>query len=82
MQNAIVATGKEENIMEIDRQEEVGNTDRREVAGEKEVGILAKPKETCADPEIFMRGGPTKMVIFGHRRWAVQSSKNPEITFC
>ena len=22
----------------------------------------------CADPEIFMRGGPTKMVIFGHRR--------------
>ena len=23
---------------------------------------------SCADPEIFMRGGPTKMVIFGHRR--------------
>ena len=22
----------------------------------------------CADPEIFMRGGPTKMVTFGHRR--------------
>ena len=22
---------------------------------------------TCADPEFFMRGGPTKMVIFGHR---------------
>ena len=22
---------------------------------------------SCADPEIFMRGGPTKMVIFGHR---------------
>ena len=22
----------------------------------------------CADPEIFMRGGPTKMVIFGHRQ--------------
>ena len=30
-----------------------------------------------ADPEIFMRGGPTKMVIFGHRR----VGKNPEITF-
>ena len=25
-------------------------------------------KNPCADPEIFMRGGPTKMVIFGHRR--------------
>ena len=25
-------------------------------------------KITCADPEIFMRGGPTKMVIFGNRR--------------
>ena len=36
---------------------------------------------TCADPEIFMRGGPTKMVIFGHRRGGVQPSKNPEITF-
>ena len=24
--------------------------------------------KACADPEIFMRGGPTKMVIFGHRR--------------
>ena len=24
--------------------------------------------QTCADPEIFMRGGPTKMVIFGNRR--------------
>ena len=23
---------------------------------------------SCADPEIFMRGGPTKMVIFGPRR--------------
>ena len=23
---------------------------------------------TCADPEIFMRGGPTKLVFFGHRR--------------
>ena len=23
---------------------------------------------SCADPEIFMRGGPTKMVIFGRRR--------------
>ena len=27
---------------------------------------------TCADPEIFMRGGPTKMVFFGHRRGGVQ----------
>ena len=24
--------------------------------------------KACADPEIFMRGGPTKMVIFGHKR--------------
>ena len=36
---------------------------------------------TCADPEIFMRGGPTKMVIFGHRRGGVQPPINPEITF-
>ena len=35
---------------------------------------------TCADPEIFIRGGPTKMVIFGHRRGGVQPPKNPEIT--
>ena len=37
----------------------------------------------CADPEIFMRGGPTKMVIFGHRRGGggVQPPKNPEIAF-
>ena len=35
----------------------------------------------CADPEIFMRGGPTKIVIFGHRRGGVQPQKNPEITF-
>ena len=34
---------------------------------------------TCADPEIFMRGGPTKMVIFDHRRGGVQPPKNPEI---
>ena len=27
---------------------------------------------SCADPEIFMRGGPTKMVIFGHKRGGVQ----------
>ena len=37
--------------------------------------------KSCADPEIFMRGGPTKMVIFGHRRGGVQPPKNPEITF-
>ena len=36
---------------------------------------------SCADPEIFMRGDPTKMVIFGHRRGGVQPLKNPEITF-
>ena len=36
---------------------------------------------SCADPEIFMRGGPTKMVIFGHRRGGVQPPENPEITF-
>ena len=35
----------------------------------------------CADPEIFMRGGPTKMVTFGHRRGGVQPLKNPEIAF-
>ena len=28
-----------------------------------------------------MRGGPTKMVIFSHRRGGVQPPKNPEITF-
>ena len=38
-------------------------------------------KFACADPEIFMRGGPTKMVIFGYRRGGVQLPKNPEITF-
>ena len=37
--------------------------------------------QACADPEIFMRGGPTKMVIFGHRRGGVQPPKHPEITF-
>ena len=35
----------------------------------------------CADPEIFNRRGPTKMVIFGHRRGWDQPPKNPEITF-
>ena len=40
----------------------------------------------CADPEIFMRGGPTKKLIFGHRRGGsggggVQPPKHPEITF-
>ena len=50
------------------------------------ISILNIKKETqhyttCADPEIFMRGGPTKMVIFGRRRGGVQPSKNPEITF-
>ena len=36
---------------------------------------------TCADPEIFMRGGPTKMVIFGHRREGVQPPKIPKLPF-
>ena len=38
---------------------------------------------TCADPEIFMRGGPTKMVIFGHRPGGggVQPPKNPKLHF-
>ena len=39
--------------------------------------------KSCADPEIFMRGGPTKMVIFGHRRGGgggPTPQKNPEIT--
>ena len=36
---------------------------------------------SCADPEIFMRGGPTKMVIFNHKPGGVQPPKNPEITF-
>ena len=44
-------------------------------------GHVTKMAATCADPEIFMRGGPTKMVIFGHRREGVQPPKNPEITF-
>ena len=42
----------------------------------------------CADPEILMRGGPTKKLIFGHRRGGsggggggVQPPQNPEITF-
>ena len=40
-----------------------------------QVLISAVPavQDTCADPEIFMRGGPTKMVIFGHR----QGGSNP-----
>ena len=42
--------------------------------------IVASPV-SCADPEIFMRGGPTKMLTFGHRRGGVQPKKNPEITF-
>ena len=35
--------------------------------------------QPCADPEFFMRGGPTKMIIFGHRRGGGGSNpkKNP-----
>ena len=36
---------------------------------------------TCADPEIFMRGGPTKMVIFGHRRGGTTPQKIPKLLF-
>ena len=42
---------------------------------------FVKYLRTCADPEIFMRGGPTKIVIFGHRRGGVQPPQNTEITF-
>ena len=35
---------------------------------------------TCADPEIFMRGGPTKMVFFGHRRGGVYPPPPPQIS--
>ena len=35
----------------------------------------------CADPEIFMRGGPTKMVIFGHRRGGSNPQKIPKLPF-
>ena len=42
---------------------------------------IKKIEDACTDPEIFMREGPTKMVIFGHRRMGVQPPKNPEITF-
>ena len=42
-------------------------------------------EETCADPEIFMSGGPTKMVIFGHRRGGggggVPQNKIPKLPF-
>ena len=48
------------------------------ICSNKLIKILICP---CADPEIFMRGGPTKMVIFCHRRGGVQPPKNPEITF-
>ena len=33
---------------------------------------------SCADPEIFMRGGPTKMLIFGHRRGGSNPLKIPK----
>ena len=36
---------------------------------------------TCADPEIFMRGGPTKMVIFGHRRGGPTLKKSRNYLF-
>ena len=36
---------------------------------------------SCADPEIFMRGGPTKMVIFGHSRGGSNPPKIPKLPF-
>ena len=36
---------------------------------------------TCADPDIFMRGGPTRMVIFGHRRGGSNPPKIPKLPF-
>ena len=41
------------------------NVDKRQI--QKSYDAHMNCKHTCADPEIFMRGGPTKMVIFGHR---------------
>ena len=43
-----------------------------------------KASISCADPEIFMRGGPTKMVIFDHRRGGGGGSnaqKIPKLSF-
>ena len=40
-----------------------------------------KCTRACADPEIFMRGGPTKMVIFGHRRGGSNPPKIPKLPF-
>ena len=37
--------------------------------------------QACADPEIFMRGGPMKMVIFGHRRGGSNPPKIPKLPF-
>ena len=38
--------------------------------------------QPCADPEIFMRGGPTKMIIFGHRRGGGPTLKKiPKLPF-
>ena len=37
--------------------------------------------QSCADPEIFMRGGPTKIGNFWSQTRGVQPSKNREITF-
>ena len=37
---------------------------------------------TCADPEIFTRGGPTKIVIFDHRRGGGSNPKKiPKLPF-
>ena len=45
------------------------------------LGFVCRMLIACADPDIFMRGGPTKMVIFGYRLGGVQPPKNPKITF-
>ena len=43
--------------------------------------IKGLPLLSCADPEIFMRGGPTKMVIFGDRRGGSNPPKIPKLPF-
>ena len=52
-------------------------------AGETSVELGTQSRKSCADPESFMRGGPTKMIIFGHRRGGGGSKpkKIPKLPF-
>ena len=43
--------------------------------------LVSRSSRSCADPEIFMRGGPTKMVIFGHRRGGSDPQKSRNYHF-